>query len=275
MQTSKTIQRLPIQGSRPDPIDIRTLIADTLDIDVAEVIPSLALHDIPEWSSLEHVSLMLALEEHFDVTIEGSTVVTLNTVQAILEYLSEDSAVTVKSETAAPANAKSVKPSIHRGLDGVYVDESAISSIDGQRGELLIRGYTIEQIAAHSSFEEVFHLALTGERPTRTELQRVRKQLTESAVLCKKTVALVESMHDCHPMITLRTALSQLGRAGLDASPQTADEVRREAIDMAARIPTILAVHHAARESRSRPDLALSGIAHEDSIAERFLHQFL
>ena len=43
---------------------------------------------------------------------------------------------------------------IHRGLDGVNIDASSISSIDGLKGELVYRGYDIRELADHASFEE-------------------------------------------------------------------------------------------------------------------------
>ena len=46
------------------------------------------------------------------------------------------------------------KIQIHRGLKGVYFDRSPTSFIDGRAGTLLYRGYSIHDLAAHSTFEE-------------------------------------------------------------------------------------------------------------------------
>jgi citrate synthase len=48
--------------------------------------------------------------------------------------------------------------------------ESAITYIDGDKGELLYRGYPIEQLASDSHFLEVCYLLLFGQLPTRTEM---------------------------------------------------------------------------------------------------------
>src|SRR5438045_5769774 len=45
---------------------------------------------------------------------------------------------------------------------------SAITFIDGDRGILDYRGYTIDQLAAHSSFLEVAYLLLEGELPSKS-----------------------------------------------------------------------------------------------------------
>lgn len=59
------------------------------------------------------------------------------------------------------------EPQIHRGLNGVYFDRSASSYIDGRNGILLYRGYSIHDLAAYSTFEEVSYLLLYGELPNK------------------------------------------------------------------------------------------------------------
>ena len=58
---------------------------------------------------------------------------------------------------------------IHRGLKGVYFDRSPATFIDGQAGELRYYGYSIDDLATHSSFEETTHLLLHGELPNNAE----------------------------------------------------------------------------------------------------------
>ncbi len=62
------------------------------------------------------------------------------------------------------------KVKIHRGLIGVYFDRSPATLIDGRAGELRYRGYSIHDLARHSSFEETAYLLLEGELPTLAEL---------------------------------------------------------------------------------------------------------
>ena len=54
---------------------------------------------------------------------------------------------------------------IYRGLKDVYFERSGTSSIDGKAGELRYRGYSIHDLAVHSSFEETAFLLLHGELP--------------------------------------------------------------------------------------------------------------
>lgn len=52
---------------------------------------------------------------------------------------------------------------VHDGLDGIVAAETRLSSVDGERGELLIAGYRVEELAPRCSFEEVAALLLERE----------------------------------------------------------------------------------------------------------------
>ena len=62
------------------------------------------------------------------------------------------------------------------GLEGLVAGDTAISDIDGERGQLIYRGYPIEELAAAASFEEVSHLVLFGQLP---DPARLREWLAE------------------------------------------------------------------------------------------------
>jgi citrate synthase len=66
------------------------------------------------------------------------------------------------------------------GLRGVIVADSKISHIDGKKGILLYRGFRIEDLANHSSFEEVVYLLLNGSLPNRRALEGFRTRFEAS-----------------------------------------------------------------------------------------------
>ena len=68
--------------------------------------------------------------------------------------------------------------SYSKGLEGVIADESRICKIDGTQGKLYYRGYSIEDLAAHCSYEEVAYLLLYENLPTQ---QRARYFFPENA----------------------------------------------------------------------------------------------
>jgi citrate synthase len=98
------------------------------------------------------------------------------------------------------------------GLEGVAATKSAISFIDGEKGLLSYRGYTLQTLAENSSFEETTLLLLRGELPTATELSEFTTQL-RSQYRIKYHIR--EMMHHFpatgHPMDMLQTAVSSLG----------------------------------------------------------------
>ena len=60
-------------------------------------------------------------------------------------------------------------PKIDRGLDDVYVKETSICFIDGQRGRLVYRGYDIRELAEHSTFNPRAHFAQEMSHANRTQ----------------------------------------------------------------------------------------------------------
>src|SRR5437016_14333662 len=77
----------------------------------------------------------------------------------------------------SPLKADLAGPRIDKGLDDVYVKETSICFVDGQRGRLLYRGYDIRDLAAHPSFEETVFLLLEGHLPNREELEKAKADL--------------------------------------------------------------------------------------------------
>ena len=48
------------------------------------------------------------------------------------------------------------------GLEGIVAAETVLSEVDGEAGRLVIRGFPIEQLSGHMSYEIVVHLLLDG-----------------------------------------------------------------------------------------------------------------
>jgi len=135
---------------------------------------------------------------------------------------------------------------LKKGLEGVLVAESDLSVIDGDAGDLVYRGYTIEELANGASYEEVLYLLWHGHLPDRSELEAFESEMVgerEVDDTVMETVrALAESDDD--PMAALRTAVSML--SSTDPAPADA-EPTDETVNLAtgrritAKIPTIIA----------------------------------
>lgn len=98
------------------------------------------------------------------------------------------------------------------GLAGVPATKSNISDIDGEKGILAYRGYTIEELAANSSFEETMLLLLDGRLPTTAELDSFKSQLVANRELKFTTRGMMKNLPpNGHPMDMLQTVVASLG----------------------------------------------------------------
>ena len=137
-------------------------------------------------------------------------------------------------------------PEIHKGLAGVVVDTTTISSVNPQTNSLLYRGYPVQELAANCSFEEVAWLLWHGELPTAEELAEFEKLERGLRRLDDRTRRALDDIPvSAHPMDALRTAVSQLG--GLDATLEQEDGILDpelnlgRAVYLFAQLPTIVA----------------------------------
>ncbi|GGN96041.1 bifunctional 2-methylcitrate synthase/citrate synthase [Nocardia rhizosphaerihabitans] len=139
-------------------------------------------------------------------------------------------------------------PTIYKGLAGVVVDTTAISKVVPETNSLTYRGYAVQDLAAHCSFEEVAYLLWRGELPDHVELERFRQQERASRRADRSLLSLVAKMPDnCHPMDIVRTAISYLGAEDPAEDDNSAQANRAKALRMLAVLPTIVAADHRRR----------------------------
>lgn len=98
------------------------------------------------------------------------------------------------------------------GLAGVVAGDSAICLCGAEEQSLLYRGYTIEDLAAHATFEEVAWLLLRGQLPNSSDLQNYKRRLQHMRQLPEELQKILELLpKTSHPMDVLRTGCSVLG----------------------------------------------------------------
>ena len=104
------------------------------------------------------------------------------------------------------------------GLAGVPATESAISSIDGKNGILAYRGYSIEELARHATFEEVAMLLRDGELPSKEKLEKFGHVLHQRYEV-KHNIRTMMWALPCngHPMDVLQTAIASMATFYPDA----------------------------------------------------------
>lgn len=152
---------------------------------------------------------------------------------------------------------------IHRGLQGVYFDRSAVCEIDGRAGELWYRGYSIHDLAQRSTFEEASYLLFHGDLPTSEELGRWTRELVAARSLPSPVLDVIRSVRGAHPMEVLRTAVSALGAFDDDVADNSREATLRKSVRLTAQVPMIVAAHHRIRNGLDpvEPDPDLSHAA--------------
>ncbi|MGQ0811680.1 MAG: citrate/2-methylcitrate synthase [Nitrospiraceae bacterium] len=147
------------------------------------------------------------------------------------------------------------------GLEGILAGESALCQVEEEGGGLRYRGYAVEDLAKHASFEEVAYLLLFGKLPTRKELHDLSNQLSASWVLPDLVQAFIgAALPSAHPMDVLRTGVSLLGMTDPEADDGSHDANVRKAVRLFAQIPVIIATSyrlaHGKRQVQPRADFS-------------------
>ncbi len=122
--------------------------------------------------------------------------------------------------------------------------ESTITYIDGDKGELLYRGYPIDQLAEKSTHLEVCFLLLYGELPTKAQLEDFTQRVTRHTMVHEQMHYFFRGFRrDAHPMATMVGVVGAMSAFYHD-STDINDPWQREvaAIRMIAKLPTIAAM---------------------------------
>ncbi|ANB34527.1 citrate (Si)-synthase [Rhodovulum sulfidophilum] len=122
--------------------------------------------------------------------------------------------------------------------------ESKITFIDGDKGELLHRGYPIDQLAEKSHFLEVCYLLLYGELPTATQLEDFENRVTRHTMVHEQMHRFFTGFRrDAHPMAVMVAVVGAMSAFYHD-STDISDPWQREvaSIRLIAKVPTIAAM---------------------------------
>ena len=152
------------------------------------------------------------------------------------------------------------------GLAGVVAGETAISTVGKEGVGLTYRGYSIEDLAEKSTFEEVAYLLLQGKLPTRAELENYRQRLISMRSLPAPLKTVLEQLPaSAHPMDVLRTSCSVLGCV----EPEDLNRDQRQIADrLLACFPSMLLYwYHFAKNGKR-----IETQSNDPSVAAHFLH---
>ncbi|WP_027725082.1 citrate synthase/methylcitrate synthase [Tuberibacillus calidus] len=145
------------------------------------------------------------------------------------------------------------------GLENVVAAETVLSDINGDKGQLIIRGIPIEQLAGEKTFEEAVYFLWTGRFPNEDELQALKEKLLAEMTLEPDDFSFLNGIPtDLETMAYLMTALSGLHRKGYTWPP---DE--KQAAQILGKTPAILGYLQSRRSHREpvqpKKDLGFAG----------------
>ncbi|MHA1526453.1 MAG: citrate/2-methylcitrate synthase, partial [Promethearchaeota archaeon] len=134
---------------------------------------------------------------------------------------------------------------VNKGLVGIYIDESLISFIDGVNGKLFYRGYSIQELAEKSTFEEVAYLLIFGKLPKQSELDKFKQLLIKERNIPDNVLRILQSFpRNTTRIELLRTAISALSLYDPDDYDYTQEANVRKGIRIIAKMPTLIAFAH-------------------------------
>ena len=130
------------------------------------------------------------------------------------------------------------------GFTSTAACDSSITYIDGDVGELMYRGYPIEQLAEKSSYLEVCYLLLYGELPDKAQMADFTERVTRHTMVHEQMHYFYRGFRrDAHPMAIVCGVVGAMAAFYHD-SIDIGDQQQREiaSIRMIAKIPTIVAM---------------------------------
>jgi citrate synthase len=140
---------------------------------------------------------------------------------------------------------------IKKGLEGVVVDSTSISLVDGDAGRLYYRGLAIEKLVQHP-FSAVAHLVVFGDLPDPERLQQFEDFLWSAGRLPAELADTIDKLAQLrgHPMATLQAAMPLMAFSPPQQKFGRTDD-EQEALVVAARLPTALAMLFALRKGQT------------------------
>jgi len=133
---------------------------------------------------------------------------------------------------------------LDKGFKNTGSTKSAITFLNGEKGILRYRGYSIEELSSKSSFLEVAFLLIYGELPTKEELREFTNEISSHTLVHEDVKSILDGFPSrAHPMGVLSSLVSSLTAfypKSLDPN-RSAEEINGTIIRLIAKLPTLAA----------------------------------
>lgn len=148
------------------------------------------------------------------------------------------------------AAVETYEGALDKGLEGVVACSTAVSSIIDNT--LNFRGYTIEDLSANSTFEEVIYLLWNDRMPKAAELTAFRSELAQQSKLDPEFIKVLKTFptKGVHPMAWLRSAVSLMAHWDADANDNSNEANMRKAVRLTAKMGTLVTTFNSIRNGQ-------------------------
>lgn len=152
------------------------------------------------------------------------------------------------------------------GLAGVVAGETAICTVGHEGNTLNYRGYSVSDLAEHSTFEETAYLLIYGRLPSQAQLKQYQSHLKTLRALPQRLKLILEQIPaSAHPMDVLRTGCSALGTIEPEGDKHSQIEIANRL--MASFASMLLYWYHFSKSGRR-----IETQTEDPTIASHFLH---
>ncbi len=201
----------------------------------------------------------MSMNVNADDAMNAGTTTTPGSATAVATGGTAASATANGTGTGTGTDSERAQAREARGLESVVAAQSRLGAVDGTAGTLHYAGYSIDDLAARASFEEVLYLLLHGELPAPDQLDGLRAELA-AAQNDRAALALFATLPVTGaPIDALRTAVSALAQLDPRVEDVTPENARRTGVRLAALMPVALAGAerraHGQQPVSPRPDL--------------------
>jgi citrate synthase len=138
-----------------------------------------------------------------------------------------------------------------KGLEGIIADETTISRIDGHKGQLFYRGYSIDELARKSDFEEVTYLLLYEKLPSAEELTEFRARMRVSRHLPGQVREMIQAFPAAaHPMQLMQSIVAYIS-AYIDHTIEHSTKCNcRDTLHQVVQMASVVATYQRYREGK-------------------------
>ena len=147
--------------------------------------------------------------------------------------------------------------------------QSEITFLNGEKGELKYRGYSIEDLADGASFLEVAFLLIFGKLPTKEQLEKFQNDIRKESLVDEDLKAILKSFpRKAHPMgalASLTSALTAFNPSSVDV--ESDEDMYNAIVTIMAKFPVLCAWTH--RKVKGLPlNYSSNELSYEDNIAQ-------